>query len=103
MLDITGEFQAVNCNRASVDLEPVADPGELARLRALIERHRELTGSLRAQSILANWGAMAAKFIKVFPHDYKRVLGLSRNQQTAASATPLPVPAPAEVVEVIHG
>ncbi len=103
VLDITGEFQTVNCNRASVDLEPVADPGEVARLRALIERHRELTGSLRAQSILANWGAMAAKFIKVFPQDYKRVLGLSRSQETAASAASLPPPAPAEVAEVIHG
>ena len=40
------------CNRAGVALEPVDDP---EALRALIERHRALTGSARAAAILADW------------------------------------------------
>jgi glutamate synthase domain-containing protein 3 len=103
VLDETGEFQAVNCNRASVDLERITDPAELNGLRALIERHRTLTGSARAQSILEDWSTAAAKFVKVFPHDYKRVLGLPRTAEKTEAAAPLPPPAPAEVVQVIHG
>jgi glutamate synthase domain-containing protein 3 len=28
--------------------------------------------------ILDNWQALLAKFVKVFPHEYKRVLGVKR-------------------------
>jgi glutamate synthase domain-containing protein 3 len=44
-------------------------------LEFLIARHAELTGSPRARWILDNWETMLPKFIKVFPHEYKRVLG----------------------------
>ena len=73
VLDEAGDF-ATRCNRQMVDLEPFADAEEAARVRALVERHGELTGSRRAQSILANWDAHAAQFVKVMPKDYKRVL-----------------------------
>jgi glutamate synthase domain-containing protein 2/glutamate synthase domain-containing protein 1/glutamate synthase domain-containing protein 3 len=139
VLDETGEFTQVRCNRASVDLEPVTscrgracptpagtrDAGTASRpptdwgvdrrgracptpaptraeesrgkacptldevtasrpptdwtdadlLEFLIARHAELTGSPRARWILDNWETMLPKFIKVFPHEYKRVLG----------------------------
>jgi ferredoxin len=37
-----------------------------------------LTGSPQAKWILENWEATLPKFVKVFPHEYKRVLGIPR-------------------------
>jgi glutamate synthase domain-containing protein 2/glutamate synthase domain-containing protein 3 len=91
VLDETGEFAKVRCNRASVDLEPVTDgrgracptpeegtasrpPTDADLIAFLIVRHAELTGSPRAKWILDNWDTMLPKFVKVFPHEYKRVL-----------------------------
>jgi glutamate synthase (NADPH/NADH) large chain len=44
-------------------------------LRKLIEDHHKWTGSLRAREILDQWASARAKFVKVFPHEYKRALG----------------------------
>ena len=44
-------------------------------LRELIERHLRYTGSTRALAILDDWEPRAPKFVKVFPHEYKRALG----------------------------
>ena len=52
----------------------VDDAADAAELRALIERHAELTGSEKAKSFLNNWDASLPKFVKVMPKDYKRVL-----------------------------
>ncbi len=49
----------------------VAD--ELA-LKKLIEDHHRWTGSLRAREILDNWSTAVQKFVKVFPHEYRRAL-----------------------------
>ena len=48
----------------------------------LIEQHVEYTGSPRAQWILENWSEMLPKFVKVFPHEYKRVLGVPRDRRS---------------------
>jgi glutamate synthase domain-containing protein 3 len=48
------------------------------RVRGLLERHRDLTGSPRAAWILEHWADTQPRFIKVFPHEYKRVLGVPR-------------------------
>jgi glutamate synthase (ferredoxin) len=40
----------------------------------MISRHAELTGSTRAAEVLAAWDQSLAKFVKVLPKDYKRVL-----------------------------
>ncbi|HET8550744.1 MAG TPA: glutamate synthase subunit alpha, partial [Bryobacteraceae bacterium] len=80
VLDETGEFRTTMCNRTTVDLDPVADPMDVQALRHLIERHVEYTDSPRGQWILENWLSMLPKFIKVFPHEYKRVLGVPRTQ-----------------------
>ena len=68
------QFFAVRCNRASVGFEPL-QPEDINLLQNLIGRHHALTGSPRAQHILKNWDALLPHFIKVFPHEYKRVLG----------------------------
>ena len=78
VLDQTGEFVEVCCNRTDVDLEPVTDPKDAEILYRLIARQAELTGSPQAKWILQNWEATLPKFIKVFPHEFKRVLGIPR-------------------------
>jgi glutamate synthase (NADPH) large chain len=62
---------AAQCNQAGVALEPVDDP---EGLRALIERHHELTASKRAAEILADWPAALGRFVMVMPLDYRRAL-----------------------------
>ncbi len=78
VLDRAGDFASVRCNRAEVDLEPVTHARDIEILHHLISRHAELTGSPQAKWILDNWTATLPKFIKVFPHEYKRVLGIPR-------------------------
>jgi glutamate synthase (NADPH/NADH) large chain len=78
VLDQVGDFPAAYCNRSEVDLEQVAQADDIALLHRLISRHGELTGSAQAKWILQNWETMLPKFIKVFPHEYKRVLGVAR-------------------------
>jgi glutamate synthase (NADPH/NADH) large chain len=78
VLDQEGTFATIGCNRSEVDLEPVTGAQDAELLRGLITRHSELTGSPQAKWILQNWEATLAKFIKVFPHEYKRVLGIPR-------------------------
>ncbi len=80
VLDETGEFSSVHCNRATVDLEPVEAEADAAALSQWIVRHAEATGSPRARWILENWDSMLPKFVKVFPHEYKRVLGIPKER-----------------------
>src|ERR1043165_9223618 len=44
-------------------------------LKKLIEDHHKWTGSLRARELLDHWADARAKFVKVFPTEYKRALG----------------------------
>jgi glutamate synthase domain-containing protein 2/glutamate synthase domain-containing protein 1/glutamate synthase domain-containing protein 3 len=85
VLDETGDFAEKRCNIAAVDLEPIAEDEPI--LRQLIARHVEFTASPRAKWILENWFTMQPKFIKVFPHEYKRVLKLN-HQPPATSHQP---------------
>ena len=78
VLDQVGDFPAAYCNRAEVDLEQLSNADDIQLLHRLITRHGELTGSAQAKWILQNWETMLPKFIKVFPHEYKRVLGVPR-------------------------
>jgi glutamate synthase (NADPH/NADH) large chain len=95
--DGDGTF-ASRCNTAMVELGPVETEGEQARverelvasgkgrlrhagradealLRELVERHLRFTGSTVAHALLDGWEAARTKFVKVFPHEYKRALG----------------------------
>jgi glutamate synthase (NADPH) large chain len=87
VLDETGEFSGVLCNQTGVDLEPVVDPADMQALQNLILQHVAATGSPRGKWILENWGEMLPKFVKVFPHEYKRVLGIPRYKPAQAEAT----------------
>jgi glutamate synthase domain-containing protein 3 len=89
VLDETGEFSGVMCNKASVDLEPVIEQVDFDAVRNLIVNHVEATNSPRGQWILENWLMMAPQFVKVFPHEYKRVLGVPRAPQGVEVTTRL--------------
>jgi len=84
--DIDGMF-ARRCNLSMVALEKVLPEaeqandgtrhrqrGDEAQLRQMIEDHLRLTDSARAREILADWPAARARFVKVFPNEYRRAL-----------------------------
>ena len=84
VLDEKGDFAEKRCNTAAVDLEEVTEE-DMPLLRRMICHHVENTGSPRGQWILENWDTMPEKFIKVFPHEYKRVLGVPRKVALASA------------------
>jgi glutamate synthase domain-containing protein 3 len=71
--DPEGDFN-IRCNKEMVDLEKLDDAEDLDLVRGLLERHREYTGSTVADAMLREWPGIAAKFVKVMPRDFKRVL-----------------------------
>ncbi|MCK6565725.1 MAG: glutamate synthase large subunit [Dehalococcoidia bacterium] len=77
VLDREGDFRN-RCNLEMVSLEPLADPEDLELVHGLIERHREYTGSTVARAILEDWQTTSARFVKVMPNDYRRVLAEQR-------------------------
>jgi len=95
------DFTEKRCNRASVDLEPVVESRDVETLRDLITRHAEFTGSRRARWILDHWYEALPRFVKVFPHEFKRVMGVSRSRQAYIPGQSLPTFALAEQVQ--HG
>jgi len=100
--DDQGDFSTRRCNKASVDLEPLADSADIDLVRSLLGRHRDMTGSPRAAWILEHWASEQPKFIKIFPHEYKRVLGVARAESVYASPTTSPSLVTA-AAEVQHG
>jgi glutamate synthase domain-containing protein 2/glutamate synthase domain-containing protein 1/glutamate synthase domain-containing protein 3 len=72
VLDEAGSF-AQRYNDEMVDLVALDNPAEIAELEGLIRRHGEYTASAVAARVLANWGEMASKFVKVYPRDYRRM------------------------------
>jgi len=73
VLDEAGTFPA-QANLSMVGLEKVESAAELAELRAMIAKHADYTQSPRAKEVLADFAALAPKFVKVLPKDYKRML-----------------------------
>ena len=73
ILDEHGAFPSL-CNTEMVALEPVEAPDDIDALRRLLANHLRYTGSAPAERVLANWDDILPKFIKIMPHDYKRVL-----------------------------
>ncbi|MDE1953335.1 MAG: glutamate synthase subunit alpha [Betaproteobacteria bacterium] len=88
--DADGQF-ARRCNASMVALEKVLPASEQkaqlaealwhrgqsdeAQLRKMLQDHHRWTGSLRARELLDKWEEARARFVKVFPHEYKRALG----------------------------
>jgi len=86
VLDEKGDLAEQRCNTAAVDLEPVVNGEDEQLLYNLIATHVAATGSPRGKWILENWQQMVPRFLKVFPHEYKRVLGVPRLTVGSAAA-----------------
>jgi glutamate synthase domain-containing protein 2/glutamate synthase domain-containing protein 1/glutamate synthase domain-containing protein 3 len=74
VLDEQGTF-ANRCNMGMVGFEDL-DDADAHELRALVAEHEARTSSPVAARVLAHWDELiaAGAFVKVMPHDYKRVL-----------------------------
>ncbi|MCP4391453.1 MAG: glutamate synthase subunit alpha, partial [Gammaproteobacteria bacterium] len=111
VLDADGMFEQ-RCNLSMVDLEPIADEddaleniehqgGDLEahglvdvmhdlsrydnqRLRMLIEKHHQLTGSAKAAAILEDWEGYRSRFVKVMPVEYRKALQKMQDQTNDA-------------------
>jgi glutamate synthase domain-containing protein 3 len=106
VFDERGDFTEKRCNLDSVDLEPVLETQDAQIVEAmlvkdLVAQHLALTGSPRAAWILDNWPEALSRFIKVFPHEHKRVLGVSRRSRPYIPSPALTAVAQAEQVQ--HG
>jgi glutamate synthase (NADPH/NADH) large chain/glutamate synthase (ferredoxin) len=74
---------AARCNMALVGFEEV-DEADALELRTLVAEHLERTDSPVARRVLDEWEALLPKFVKVMPHDYKRVIAELAAQEAAA-------------------
>ncbi len=99
VLDESGQFSQYLCNKASVDLEQVFDPDDQRLLKDWIFRHFEATRSPRAKHVLENWSAMLPKFVKVYPHEFKRVM----KKKAAQAAVGMPAMARVPQGVTAHG
>ncbi len=107
VLDEDGMFEK-RCNMSMVELEPISDEDEALeatqhqggdlethglvdimhdmtrydeqRLKLLIDRHRQLTGSVKAGAILKSWQDYRPRFVKVMPVEYRKALQKMQNQ-----------------------
>jgi glutamate synthase (NADPH/NADH) large chain len=74
--DEDGTFEK-NCNTGMVDVEPLASD-DISRLKTLLHRHLQYTGSGIAERILANWERSLPKFSRVMAREYKKVLAAEK-------------------------
>jgi glutamate synthase domain-containing protein 2/glutamate synthase domain-containing protein 1/glutamate synthase domain-containing protein 3 len=88
VLDEHGSFRS-RVNVAMLDQLEALDDADAAEALALITEHRDRTGSPVAQRVIDDWDRYRARFVKIFPADYKRVLA----EQAAAGASSEAVPA----------
>ncbi|PXA04332.1 glutamate synthase large subunit [Coraliomargarita sinensis] len=74
--DELGDFVENRLNPDMVNVYQLIECGddEMAKVKAKIEKHVMLTGSARGRDILADWPAVAGKFLKIMPQDFERVL-----------------------------
>jgi glutamate synthase (NADPH) large chain len=110
--DEDGQF-ASRCNTAMVSLERVLSTAEQeatvpaaiwhrgqsdeAQLKRLLEDHNRWTGSKRARELLDRWSDARARFVKVFPLEYKRALGEIHAKKEAVTLAKIKKPATKKV------
>jgi glutamate synthase (NADPH/NADH) large chain len=73
-----GQQLRAKINPEMVELESLVDESDLWLVYGLIEDHVRTTGSAVGRRLLDNWELMVARFVKVMPVDYKRVLQARR-------------------------
>ncbi len=80
--DLHGDFSD-KCNPEMVDLDPL-DQDDVEIVQQLLEEHFTSTNSTVAKFLLSDFDNQRARFIKVFPRDYKSVLA---KQKSGIAAT----------------
>jgi len=95
-------------NPEMVELDPLDSDGlddtgeDAAALHALVTRHHAETDSAVARKLLADWPAALARFTRVLPRDYARVMSVRR--QAEADGLDLDGEAVwAQIMEASHG
>jgi len=85
VLDDDGGFRA-RCNPEMVRFAEISE-AESKELLALIEEHRDRTGSPPAAALVSSWDEAVARFVKVLPYDYERAMAeQARREDTAVPA-----------------
>jgi glutamate synthase (ferredoxin) len=83
VLDDEARSFARRCNKEMVSLGKLEDTEEIKQVHELVSRHAQLTGSKRAQEILASWQQLVPSFVRVMPNDYRRVLDAQAKMRAA--------------------
>ena len=63
-------------NKELVSVETVSQKQDIARLKELLRRHVEATGSKKARQILEHFDERIPDFKKIIPYDYSHMLQL---------------------------
>jgi glutamate synthase (ferredoxin) len=85
VLDADGQF-IPRCNTELVGLTVlslVEDPEEVAAVRAMVERHVHWTQSALGRRVLERWSELVPRFVRVLPHDYRRVVEAQRKMRAS--------------------
>jgi glutamate synthase (ferredoxin) len=72
VMDGDGTFKT-RVNKDMVEIEPLTE-ADLKEIEALIRRHVQYTGSAVGKQFLAAGRGALAKFVKIMPKDYKRMI-----------------------------
>lgn len=72
VLDPDDQFKTM-CNSSMVALEKLEAKDD-ALVKSLVEKHLRYTSSRKAARLLGDWPGVVGQFIKVIPHEYRRVL-----------------------------
>ncbi|MCK9182851.1 MAG: glutamate synthase large subunit [Fibrobacteraceae bacterium] len=83
--DENGRFDSL-CNTEMVDLDTL-DLNDESELKKLLENHLRYTLSPKAKRILENWERERERFVKVFPMEYRRVLGAMSKKDSEVPRT----------------
>jgi len=62
------------CNRSMIEFKEIDSEEEQNELRGMIEKHVIYTGSPLGKVLLSDWRYSIGRFMKIIPHDYKRML-----------------------------
>ncbi|MCW2967834.1 MAG: gltB [Solirubrobacteraceae bacterium] len=88
VLDEDDSFRS-RCNPAMLDQLEELDEADRIELRDLVSEHVRRTASTVGQRVLDDFDALVAKFVKVFPSDYKRVLEQWAREEEDRDHTPV--------------
>ncbi|OHD07467.1 MAG: glutamate synthase subunit alpha [Spirochaetes bacterium GWB1_27_13] len=75
------------CNLEMVDLLPLNEEEDRNKLKDLLTKHYQYTGSEKAKEILNAWEESIDRFVKVFPIDYRLALQRIKQAELTKSET----------------